>query len=170
MKRWIVAALSASLAFAAWAAGPNEVRERAEGSMLVTGWIDVSPDGSVHSYTLDKPGKLPAVVTDLIQKNVPAWTFKLDGNPNMIERARMSIRLVARRADDTHDAVTITGANFGESNPASGESVTYKSRQPPKYPLSAVQAHVGGTVYLYLRVDRQGQVADAVAEQVNLSA
>ncbi|QRN55997.1 energy transducer TonB [Dyella caseinilytica] len=168
MKRWIVAVLCVTLAHAAFAAGPNQVRQRAEGSMLVTGWIDVSPDGSVHGYSLDQSDKIPAAVTDLIQKNVPDWKFKLDGNPNVIERARMSVRLVARRVDDTHDSIAIVGATFGDSNTASGQSVTHKSMQPPKYPLSAVQAHVDGTVYLYLRVGRQGQVEDAVAERVNL--
>jgi hypothetical protein len=168
MKRWIVAVLGAVLAHAAVAAGPNEIRKQAEGSMLVTGWIDISPDGSVHDYTLDRPDRIPAGVTDLIQKNVPAWKFQVDGNPNVIERTRMNVRVVAKRVDDTHDSIAIKSATFGDSNPADGQSVSHKSMQAPKYPRSAVEARVDGTVYLYLRVGRQGQVEDAVAEQVNL--
>jgi hypothetical protein len=170
MKRWIVATFCAGLAYTAWATNPDEVRKQAEGSMLVTGWIEVSPDGSVHGYTLDRSDKIPAVVADVIQKNVPTWKFKLDGNPNAIERAKMNLRVVAKRVDDTHDSVAIAGATFGDSSATSDESVTYKSRPSPTYPPSAVQARVGGTVFLYLRVDRKGQVEDTVVEQVNLDA
>jgi hypothetical protein len=169
MKRWIVGALCVALAATALAESPDSVRKRAEGSMLVTGWIDVAPDGSVHDYTLDRPDRIPSVVTDLIQKNVPSWKFKVDGNPNVIERAKMSLRLVARRVDDTHDSIAITGATFGDSGNSEGEYVSPKVRNPPSYPQSAISARVDGTVYLYLRVGRDGQVEQAVAEQVNLA-
>jgi TonB family protein len=170
MKRWIAGIFCAAWACTAWAAGSSAVRQTAEGSMLVTGWIDVSPDGSVHGYSVDQSDKIPAVVLDLIQKNVPAWKFKFDSNPNVIERAKMSVRMVVKRVDDTHDSVAIAGASFGDATNTAGETVTYKARQAPTYPRAAVQARVNGTVYLYLRVGRQGQVEDAVAEQVNLGA
>ena len=38
----------------------------------------------------------------------------------------------------------------------------------PKYPAEALYSGVRGTVYLVVRIDRQGRVADAVVEQVNL--
>jgi hypothetical protein len=39
---------------------------------------------------------------------------------------------------------------------------------PPRYPENAYRAGVSGTVYLILKVGRDGSVQDAVAEQVNL--
>jgi hypothetical protein len=168
MKRWIVGTLCIALAVTALAESPYSVRKRAEGSMLVTGWIDVAADGSVHDYTLDRSDKIPAVVLDLIQKNVPGWKFKVDGNPNVIERAKMSLRLVTRRVDDTHDSIALVGATFGDSGNSQGEYVSGKVRKPPFYPQSAIAARVDGTVYLYVRVGRDGQVENVAAEQVNL--
>lgn len=168
MKRWIVGALCLALVVTAFADGPNAVRKRAEGSMLVTGWIEVAPDGSVHGYTLDQADKIPAVVTDLIQKNVPTWKFKVDSNPSVIERAKMSVRIVVRPLDAKNDTLAIIGATFGEPGNPDGEYVSTKVRKPPTYPDAAINARVDGTVYLYLRVGRDGNVQDAVAEQVNL--
>ena len=39
---------------------------------------------------------------------------------------------------------------------------------PPAYPMNAARAGVCGTVYVILRVGRDGKVEDAIAEQVNL--
>jgi Gram-negative bacterial TonB protein C-terminal len=168
MRRMIAGLMLMGLTFAALAAGPSEVRKRAEASMLVTGWIEVMPDGSVHSYTIDHPEKLPPAVVTLIQNNVPAWKFKVDGNPSEIERARMNVRIVAKRLDDTHDTIAISGTNF--DNPfVPGQNPLYKAhRLQPKYPREAIDARVDGTVYLFLRVGRDGTVMNAAVEQVNL--
>jgi TonB family protein len=155
------------LTFAALAAGPSDVRKRAEASMVVTGWIEVMPDGSVHSYTIDHPEKLPPVVVSLIQNNVPAWKFKVDNNPQVIERAQMNLRIVARRVDDTHDTVAIASTNFDKPF-VPGQSPASKDRVAPKYPQEAINARVSGTVFLLLRVGRDGTVMNAGVEQVNL--
>jgi hypothetical protein len=39
----------------ALAEGPRAIRERVEGSMVVTGSIGVTPEGAVLGYTLDHP-------------------------------------------------------------------------------------------------------------------
>ena len=57
-------------------------------------------------------------------------------------------------------------ASFGTEAP--GESITYISRLQPKYPRDASDNGVSGTVYLLLKVGRQGGVIDVAAEQVNL--
>ena len=64
MRHGIVGLLCAVLSCAVLAAGPDAVRKREEATMLVTGRIDVMPDGSVHGYSIDRPEKVPAAVTD----------------------------------------------------------------------------------------------------------
>lgn len=169
MKRLLVVLLCVMFSGLALASGPREVRKRIEASMLITGSIDVAPDGSVHAYELDKQDKLPADVVDLLHKAVPGWRFKptlLDGVP-VIAHAKMSVRVVAKREDNGDYTARVTGANFGEQKP--GESITPKDRTQPRYPQTAAHAQVAGTVYLLLRVGHDGQVTDASAEQVNLS-
>ena len=63
----------------------------------------------------------------------------------------------------------IGGASFGEASGAKGETVTAADMlKPPKYPTGAWVAGVEGTVYLVLKVGRDGKVAEAIDEQVNL--
>lgn len=169
MKRWMASLVCTFLVCTAWAGGgSSEVRNRAEASMLITGWIEVMPDGSVHDFTLDRPEKLPPAVIDTMRKNVPNWKFALANHADAIQRARMYVRMTAKPIDDSHDVIIIAGATFGDSQNASSDHVTYKDRQPPKYPREAVASRVDGTVFLLLRVGRQGQVEDAAVEQVNL--
>lgn len=165
MKRLLLGMLGLLLAGAALADGAGSVRKRVEGSMLVTGTIEVAPDGTVSGYRLDRPEKLPPVVIDLLGKSVPHWTFQpvlLQGRP-VPAKARMSLRLGARPQGDGSYEVAIRGAYFGEpSSKIKGEM------RAPGYPGAAIDARVAGTVYLLLRIDPAGKVSDAVAEQVNL--
>lgn len=167
MKRWIAGLFCMLLTCTAYA-GPNDLRKTAEASMLVTGWIDVAPDGSVHDYTIDRPEKIPPSVIDLIQKSIPGWKFHFAEHVDAIQRAKMNLRIIARPIDDQHDSVAISGATFGDGGASATDHVTFKDRPPPKYPRAAVDARVNGTVFLLLRVGRQGQVEDAAVEQVNL--
>ncbi|GLQ93880.1 energy transducer TonB [Dyella acidisoli] len=169
MKRWIAVAFCTLMAGVALA-GASDVRKTAEATMLVTGWIEVAPDGGVYNYTLDRPERIPPSVTDLIKNSVPGWKFNFAQRADAIQRAKMSLRIVAKPIDDQHDALRINSASFGDANADATEHVTYKDRQPPRYPQEAVQARVDGTVFLFMRVNRQGQVQDVAVEQVNLGA
>jgi hypothetical protein len=168
MKRWLIGLFCVLLSGAALAAGPAAVRKRVQASMLLTGTIVVAPDGSVSSYAIDKAEKLPPMVTGLIAESIPRWKFEptlLDGKP-VAAKAKMSVRFVAKPVGDDKYSVGISGTQFGQNVP--GESITYKDRVAPTYPREAARSRVSGTVYLLLRVGRQGQVEEAVAEQVNL--
>lgn len=167
MKRWIAAGLYMLMACTAWA-GTSDIRKTAEATMLVTGWIEVAPDGGVYNYTLDRPEKIPPAVVDLVKKSVPGWKFHFAEHVDAIQRAKMNLRIVAKPIDDQHDALQITSASFGDANVDATEHVTYKDRRPPPYPQEAIQARVDGTVFLLMRVNRQGQVQDVAVEQVNL--
>ncbi|RDS83199.1 energy transducer TonB [Dyella psychrodurans] len=164
----MAALLCAAMSSAVLAAGPSDIRKTAEASMLVTGWIEVMPDGSVHDYSIDHPEKIPLVVLQLIKNNVPSWKFKLDDKVAVIERARMNLRILAKRVDDTHNSIGIIGATFGETGDKSSDIVSEKYITTPRYPRTAVDARVDGTVFLLLRIGKQGQVEDVAAEQVNL--
>jgi len=168
MKRFLIGLFCTLLSAAALAAGPSEVRKRVQASMLLTGTIVVAPDGSVSSYVIDKAEKLPPAVTGLIAESIPKWKFEptlLGGKP-VAAKANMSLRLVAKPMGDDKYSVGISGTQFGQNVP--GESITYKDQVAPTYPHQAARSRVSGTVYLLLRVGRQGQVQEAVAEQVNL--
>jgi TonB family protein len=167
MRHWIAGLFCMLLAWTVWA-GPNDIRKTAEASMLVTGWIDVAPDGSVHDYTIDRPEKIPPSVIDLIHASVPGWKFHFAEHVDAIQRAKMNLRILAKPIDDQHDTLAINGATFGDGAAAATDHVTAKNMQHPKYPRAAVEARVDGTVFLLLRVGRQGQVEDAAVEQVNL--
>ncbi|HUA79247.1 MAG TPA: energy transducer TonB [Dyella sp.] len=169
MKRWMTGAFCVLWACTTWAgANANSARKLAEASMLVSGWIEVMPDGAVHQYTLDHPEKLPPAVVDLMQKAAPNWKFHLTDGIHAIHRAKMSVRIVAKRVDDTHDSISIASATFGEPNATPTDHVTQKNKPALTFPRDALMEGFGGTVYLVLRVNRQGRVEDAAVEQVNL--
>lgn len=136
--------------------------------MLVTGSIEVAPDGGVYNYSLDRPERLPPSVVDLLKKSVPAWRFHFDQPVKAIQRAKMSLRILAKPIDDQHESIFVSSTNFGEANANASDHVTFKDRQIPRYPLAAIESRVNGTVFLLMRVDRQGKVEQVAVEQVNL--
>lgn len=166
MKRWPLAIVGMLLAGATLAAGVRAVRERVEGSMVVTGTIGITPQGAVLGYTLDHPEKLPPVVVGVIGKDVPAWTFEpvvRDGK-TVAAKAKMSLRLVARPIGDDKYQVAIRSAYFGDQS----AGIKALSREQPRYPRAAIEARAAGTAYVVMRVDRTGHVADAFTQQVNM--
>lgn len=170
-KQWVMGVAALAMTGMALAAGPGAARKRAEASMLVTGEIAVAQDGSVTGYTLDRQEKIPQEVAGLIGRVAPKWRFQpvmQDGHA-VAAKAHMSLRLVARHEADNSDqyVVRIASASFGDYG-AGGESITYAKRSAPSYPRDAAAEGVQGTVYLLLRVGRDGKVADAAVEQVNL--
>ena len=170
MKCWLLGLSCMMLSGALMAAGPAAVRKRVQASMLVTGTIDVAPNGHVAGYALDHPDKLPATVRDLLGKAIPHWAFEpvtVNGQP-VIARSPMSVRVVAQPLADGRYSITVAGAAFGHGADGSGRTLVTKHRVTPLYPREALKARVAGKVYVLVRVDRQGQVAEALARQVNL--
>jgi hypothetical protein len=158
-------ALFALAASTVQAASPQA--EEIERSMLVTGSVDIEPDGSVGGHKLDDPDKLPPGVVRFVDQAVGNWRFEpilVDGQP-VAAQTRMSLRLVARAAGSEF-RVSIRGVNFGTYDPETMPS--YRSSPPPRYPQEALHARVGGDVYAVARIGRDGSVEEVVAEQVNL--
>jgi Gram-negative bacterial TonB protein C-terminal len=166
MKRWLLGMAGCLLAGAALAGDPGAVRKQVEASMVVTGSIGVTQQGTVRAYTIDHPEKLPPLIIDLIGKSVPRWTFQpvlRDGRP-VVAKANMSLRLVARPTGDGKFEIAVRSAYFGDDS----HGIRQDKSTPPRYPKQAIRGRVEGTVYLALRVDREGNVADVAAQQVNL--
>ena len=168
---WAALALLA-LASLALARAPDEVRKQVEASMLLTGTIDIKPDGSVGGYAIDAKEKVPDYVLGNITRQVPGWKFEpvlVDGKP-VPARTRMSLRVIAKPAEDGNFLVSLGGVNFGEYSDDATDQVTRGRLRAPEYPREAWSVGGKGTVYLLLKIDRQGKVADQVVEQVNLTA
>lgn len=169
MKRmaWgMFALLLAGTAFAS----DDDASHRIEASMVVTGWVQVAPDGSVIRYTLDQQDKLPAPVVEVLGKTVPGWKFHpilVDGKP-VVADAKLSLRVVAVPLGNDQYRLRVDGATFGDKS--STGSVHYKVQKPPQYPRVALRARTGAIVYLALEVDRSGKVEQAIAQQVDLRA
>ncbi len=69
--------------------------------MLVSGDMEVAPDGSMMGYDLDHPSEIPMQVRHLLAKVVPAWKFEpvvVHGRP-AIAKASMSVRVLATPMD-----------------------------------------------------------------------
>jgi hypothetical protein len=171
MRRLALGVFSLALFCVAFAAVASSRSRQAEASMLVTGTIVVAPDGSVRSYALDHAKNLPVPVVDLINKGIPAWRFEptlLDGQP-VAAKAKMSLRVVAQPQNNGDYAISISGAQFNQGNGVDDVADAYIKRTPlPVYPGFAIREHLSGSVYLLLRVNRQGKVIDGFAEKVNL--
>ena len=191
MKRIVIAVASAALAaaeLAALAAGPAAVRRQVEASMLVSGTIGIDDAGKVTGYAFDDKEKLPAVVVEMLDRRVPAWTFEpviVDGKPANV-RTYMSIRLVAKKLDKDNYTVAIRSASFGHPDASSRakrvqEAIKAdKARNeapkvckeegltPPNYPYAGARSGVQANVYLLLKASPDGQVQDVIAEQVNM--
>ena len=187
MRTRIMMLLFVLLAGMAHAAGPRAVREQAEMSMLVTGMVLVDADGSVSGWEIDQREKLPDYVANLVERSAPVWKFEpvlVDGKPHAV-KARMSLRLVAEKLDDGDFRIAISNGYFGreamsrkerkaldrDGNSDDGQpddSVRPIAMRPPGYPETALQVGARGTVYLVLRIGREGAVEDVAVEQVNL--
>jgi outer membrane biosynthesis protein TonB len=150
----------------------SEVRKAMEASLLVTGDITISATGKVGEFKLDAPEKLPKEVLALIDSALPAWEFEpvIRNGAAISARSRMSLRLVANKRDDGDYLLAIRSAAFtGDRDDEVDKTWLAKQRMdPPTYPTKAARAGVSGTVYLIVKVGRDGRVEDAFAEQTNL--
>lgn len=151
----------------------RQARGEVEASMLVTGHVDIDREGRVTAHTLDRQDDLPDYVVDLVGSTIAGLAFEpvVDQGQPALARAKMSLRLVAAQADDGKMTVRVRSAHFGEEySEDDATSVRYANMRPPRYPDDVLRMGGKGTVYLLLKVGRDGGVEDVLAEQVNLTA
>lgn len=161
----------------ALAAPPPQV----EASMVVTGTITVNAQGGVQAWSIRGLDQLPPAARHILQATIPGWRFVpivVAGKP-VASKAGMALRIVADFTDlrARKAIVRVAGASFGcearaksqlPGECAPGTTVTKFHARPPRYPMDALRARVGGEVLLELEIDRNGRVARAAARQVNL--
>lgn len=146
------------------------VRQTAEGSMVLTGQINIGTEGQVEGFALDQREKVAGDLAGFVDRSVQTWRFEpimRDGKP-VHARTRVSIRLSAKSGPDGNDLVTLESASFGEYDRDSTEQVTSIKLQPPVFPTPAADMGGRGEVLLIVQVGRDGTVMDVIAEQVNL--
>ncbi|KAF1689512.1 energy transducer TonB [Pseudoxanthomonas koreensis] len=169
MARSIITALLLAWSGLALAASPKAVRDQVEASMLVNGEIAVDVAGGVAGYSFDRSEKLPEYVRTFLEQNIAGWRFEpmlVDGRP-VASRNRMGLLLVARPTGDTTFDMELRNTSFHPIAKA-GRDPQAAAMDPPSYPKEAAAAGVSGTVYLLLKIGADGNVAEAMAEQVNL--
>lgn len=166
MKRWLLCGAGMLWSAAVLAAGSRGESVRA--SMLVAGTIEKAPDGKVAAYALDHPDKLPPAVRNLLAQAIPAWKFDpAAGNDEAATvKVPVTVRVVATTMDGGQVRLEIEGVHFGPQDDHPGIAVV--KQEKPVYPPAAEHALVHGTVYLAMRVDRAGKVADVAVQQVDM--
>lgn len=169
-KAWIVALVIALVPSAAGAVTASEARRKLEHSLLVKGEIETDAQGDVSSVTVEKPEKFPPGLVDYVTQQVSRWKFEpvlVEGKP-MRARSVMSLLVVATKLPNKQVSIGIRNASFGRQAPKPGEYVSSLDMKPPVYPRSLAAKGVSGTVYVLLKVGRDGSVQDAAVEKVNL--
>jgi hypothetical protein len=168
---WAIAFLLLTIAFASVAGGRASLRSHVEMSMLVTGSLDIEADGRVSAHRIDRAEQMPAAVRQLVDSTVSGWRFEpvlVDGKPTPV-RTSATLRVVAKPQDDGGYLLSLGGASFNRRSGQEGSEVTAADMRPPKYPPDAYNRGIKGTVYVILKIGRDGSVLDAAAEQVNLT-
>jgi hypothetical protein len=133
--------------------------------MSADGDIQVATDGHVTDYHLSS--QLPPAIGALVDRAVRGWQFEpvIVNGAAVNGKTSMHLGLKAEHQDGADNyIVRITDVRFGEPKVRPG------STRPPRYPESAVSAHVGAKVLLKLRVDGDGKVAEIIPYQTSLDA
>jgi hypothetical protein len=160
--------------FSAEAADRSKPIEKAEMSMLVSGSIDMRPDGSVERYAIDHADALSPAITQMIGTQVSQWRFEpvlVDGTP-VAARTNMSLRIVAKPVDEKNFNVRIQSASFSGGSDGMDDHMSVLKKSPLG-PMVHAMLDTGidaADLYLALKIGADGKVLDAVVEQVNLFA
>ena len=151
-------------------ASPASVRNQMETSLMVSGHVDIETDGSVSHIDLDHEEKLPPGVAKFVRDSGLRWQFEpIEVGGQVVKaRAPMNLRVVAKKLDNGNFQIDLRGVSFERYDSEDPQSIAMVKMDAPRYPTEAFRAGASGTVYLIVKVGRDGHVEDAVAEQVNL--
>lgn len=141
---------------------------KTESGMLVKGSIEISAAGQVLRHTLDQPERLPEPVRRFADSLIPTLRFDPVETPDQTPtRSQMRLYFVAADNGNGGYAIRLRDAWF-DSEKASDTVVALPRSagrmQPPRGPLPMPMT---ATVYLALKVDRQGTVADIDVSHVD---
>jgi hypothetical protein len=132
--------------------------------MNADGEVQIAVDGSVSDYRL-RSALTPAVAA-LVDRNVRQWHFEpiiVDGNA-VVAKTAVHIGLNAELIDGKDNyRLRVTAVQFGQPQ-------RNAKTRAPRYPIQAVEVHLGAKVLLAVRLDETGRVIDAQAYQTSLDA
>ncbi|MEQ1514224.1 MAG: protein tonB [Lysobacteraceae bacterium] len=169
MRRLLMFCTLLLCSFAVSAAGPAAVRKQVESALYVTGTIDITPAGDVVAHTLDQPEKLPKGIVDMAARLLPQWKFEpVALQDKAISRSKMNLLFVGKKLDDGNYSVELRSATFSGTNPEESVAIDPKGQKKPIYPIGLVDAGISGTVFLTLKIGRDGKVINVDASHVNL--
>lgn len=147
------------------------MRAQAEGSMVLSGSIDIAVDGSVEGFQLADEAKVEPYIKDFVKANVASWRFEPVMREGKAVRARTPVylRLLATAGDEGRMQVALKSASFEAYDSTATDSVVSLSMTPPQFPKALYEMGGAGEVALLLKINREGGVEDVIAEQVNVS-
>ena len=170
MPRLVLLCALLACSFAASAAKMSDMAGiQIESSLHVTGTIDIGPSGDVIAHTLDQPQKLPKGIIDMAARIVPQWKFEpvaLQGVK--ISRSNMNLLFIGKKLDNGDFLIDLHSATFSGGNPDELAGLDAKQRRLPKYPDQLLGAGISGTVFVMVKIGRDGKVIAAEASHVNL--
>lgn len=146
------------------------IRTQAEASMVLSGTVDVGPEGQVEGFALDQRDDVPVPIAGFVDEVVNAWRFAPgteDGRPVRM-RTPVTLRIGGKSQPDGATLLTLLAANFDHYDPAATDTVTSLTMRPPSYPDSVASIGGRGDVLLLLKIGRDGHVLDVATEQVNM--
>jgi hypothetical protein len=151
-----------AVAFAMGAAGVASAQHSATAVLELTakGDIQIAPDGHVTDFHITT--KLSPTVGKLVDNTVRSWHFEpvmVDGKA-VIAKTTMSIHLRGTPAPGDSYTLRIESVHFGE--------LTRSKLTPPEYPYDAQRVGLGARVVLYLLIDENGNVVEALPGQTSL--
>lgn len=142
------------------------MRAQVVGTMVLTGTLAIAADGGVTGYTIDRADKVPPQVMQHVARYVPHWRVKDAGG--IESRKRFGVRVMATPQGDGNFALALVGASIMEPRDPERDIAREGRFMRPEYPRAHAGDGVSGTVYMILRVERDGRVHDLAAEQVDL--
>lgn len=145
----------------------SDLRNQVVGSMRLTGTLAIDADGMVTGYTIDHSEKVPAEVLRLVARYVPRW--RVVDSANGPGNKRFGVRVMATPRGDDYFALSLVGASILEKRRPEDTITTDGRLRRPEYPRSLARVGASGTVYVVVKVGRDGEVTDLVIEQVNLN-
>lgn len=149
--------------------GPGAVRKQIESALYVTGTIDITPAGDVVAHALDQPEKLPKGIIEMAARLLPQWKFEpISLQDKAISRSKMNLLFVGKKLDDGKYSVELRSATFSGDSPETSVGLAPKGRRLPDYPVGFANAGISGTVFLIVKIGRDGKVIDVNASHVNL--
>lgn len=158
MRSCAYAAILLSLPLAAAAAAPRPTLH-----MTAEGEVQIAPDGHVSDYRLTS--SLAPALAGIVDRHVREWKFEpvlVDGRA-VVAKTHMALSLSAEpsAAGDDQYKLRVDEVNFGAPQRSPGV-------RPPHYPEDAVHAGVGARVLIALKIDPNGNVAEAQPYQTSL--